>query len=562
MAAALAYRPAKHWNDPTEMSDASEEKSMTVMSLTRRDLVRLLGASAALLPATTGKVFAQSRRDTLVIGLDISDTITLDPVRQAQYTPPLTLAACYDPLMTLEPGDYIRPKPALATAWARRPGNDGWRFTLRQGVKFSTGNVMTAEDVKFSFDRLINMRDQTQQYLKSVDRVEIVDDHTVDFVMNAPNAPVLSILCAPAFVVLEKAVVTKQGGSDAPNREADKATDWLNSNSAGTGPYRLTRWERNAQIQLQRNPHYFRGAPAFERVVIRHLSDSAAQLLAVRRGDVHAAFNLIPEQIATLKGDANTRIDRLPSLDFVYMAVTGSPAAQPLLARKEVRQAIGQAIDYDGILGNMLGGAAVRPAHFLPIGVNGSTEQIARQIGYSQNLDKAKQLLQQAGAADGFDFEIAYGNAAVAGISYQVLAQKLQSDLGRVGIRVKLNPMDQVNLRTTYTQGRGAGGILTFWNPPAVENDLWASAVVERVAKRVHWDVPAEAVSLVKRAGEEQDIEKAAALWVEWQKLVVDQANHFILFQPTYQIAVRNTIKDFPLTAAGWQLDTGRVTPA
>lgn len=536
---------------------------MTATMIDRRALARLLGLSAAVLPMLPPRVMAQGRRDTLVIGIDISDTITLDPVRQAQYTPPLTLAATYDALVTLEPGDYVNVKPSLATSWQRTPDGRGWRFTLRDGVKFVSGNPMTAEDVRFTFTRLINMREQTQQYIKSVDRVEVVDARTVDFIMNAPNAPILPILAAPGNGILEKAAVLAQGGTDAADaRETDKATDWLNNNSAGTGPFRLVRWERNNQILLQRNPHYWGTASPFERVVIRHLSDSAAQLLAVRRGDVHAAFNLIPEQIATLRSDSSVRIDRMPSLDFVYMAVTESPAANPVLAKKEARQAIGHAIDYDGILGNLLGGAAVRPAHFLPIGVNGSTEQVAREVGFSQNLDRARQLLQAAGVPDGFEMEIAYGNAAVAGISYQVLGQKLQADLGRVGIRVRLNPMDQVNLRTVYTQGRMAGGVLTFWNPPAVSNDLWASAVVERVARRVHWTVPPEMTALVQRASEEQDLERAAALWVEWQRGVVDVAHHFILFQPTYQIAVRNTIRDFPLTAAGWQLEMGRVRPA
>ncbi|PZW48103.1 peptide/nickel transport system substrate-binding protein [Humitalea rosea] len=537
---------------------------MTVISLSRRDLVRLLGASAAALPMLRGgRALAQARGSTLVIGIDISDTITLDPVRQAQYTPPMTLAACYDSLLTLNADDLINPKPSLATAWARRPGGDGWRFTLRQGVRFASGATMTAEDVKFSFDRLINMREQTQQYIKAVDRVEVVDAQTVDFVLSAPDAPILPILCNPGCSVLEKAVMLQHGAvQGVAAKDTDRATEWLNGNSAGTGPYRLARWERNGQIQLLANPHHWRGAPAFDRVVIRHLSDSAAQILAVRRGDIHAAFNLIPEQLATLRSEPNVRIDRLPSLDFVYMAVTQNVEANPVLAKKEARHAIGYAIDYDGILGSLLGGGAVRPAHFLPIGVNGSTEQVAREVGFHQNLDMARQKLQAAGVPDGFEMEIAYGNAAVAGISYQVLAQKLQADLGRVGIRVQLNPMDQVNLRTTYTQGRHAGGLLTFWNPPAVSNDLWASAVVERVARRVHWPVPPDMTELVKRASEEPDLAKAALLWIEWQRKVVDQANHFILFQPIYQIAVRSSVRDFPLTAAGWQLDMGQVKPA
>ncbi|HEV7263592.1 MAG TPA: ABC transporter substrate-binding protein [Falsiroseomonas sp.] len=525
----------------------------------RRTLAQLLGVAAFGLPTT---VLAQARRETLVIGIDISDTITLDPVRQAQYTPPLTLTACYDSLLTLEPGDYVNVRPSLATAWARTPDGRGWRFTLREGVRFASGNVMTPEDVRFSFQRLINMREQTQQYIKAVKRVEVVDARTVDFIMDAPNAPILPILANPGCAILERAALVAQGGTDAENaRDADKATEWLNSNSAGTGPFRLVRWERNNQILLQRNPHHWNGAAPFERVVIRHLSDSAAQLLAVRRGDVHAAFNLIPEQVATLRDEPAVRIERLQSLDFVYMAVTENAAANPALAKKEARHAIGYAIDYDGIINSLLGGAAQRPAHFLPIGVAGSTEQVAREVGYRQDLDKARAALAAAGLPDGFEMEIAYGNAAVAGISYQVLAQKIQADLGRVGIRVRLNPMDQVNLRTIYTQGRAAGGVLTFWNPPAVSNELWAAAVVERVARRVHWDVPPEMTQLVKQAAEEQDMERAAALWVEWQRKVVDVAHHFVLFQPTYQIAVRSTVEKLPLTAAGWQLELGKVKP-
>ena len=83
--------------------------------------------------------------------------------------------------------------------------------------------------------------------------------------------------------------------------------------------------------------------------------------------------------------------------------------------------------------------------------------------------------------------------------TYQDLGLKIQSDLARVGIKVNLRPVDQVNLRTEYTSGKSKGGVLTFWNPPAVENQLWASAVVQRVAKRVHWTPPEDIMKLVSR---------------------------------------------------------------
>jgi peptide/nickel transport system substrate-binding protein len=532
--------------------------------MSRRELAKLLGlGGAAIAAGLPERVYAAANKDTLVIGVDISDTITLDPARQGQYTPPMTLCAAYDMLVTMEPGDYINLKPALATKWEKTPDGKGWRFTLRDGVKFASGNTMTAEDVKWSIDRVLYLGDQPAQYIAHLDRTEIVDGKTVDLILKDPTQPILTILAAPGFVIYDRKLLEQHGGNASKEAKTkDTATTWLNGNSAGAGAYRLARWDRNAQIQLLRNEHYWRGKPPFARVVIRHIADSAAQLLAVRRGDIDIAFNLIPEQIATIGADPGVRKEGLTSLDFVYMALTQEPEFNKALAVKEARQAIGYAIDYDGIIKNLLGGAALRCASFLPIGVSGSTEAIAKEIGFHQDLDKAKQLLQKAGLADGFEFEIAYGNAAIAGVTYQTLAQKLQGDLAQVNIKARLAPMDQVNLRTTYTTNKAQGGVLTFWNPPAVENLLWAAATVERVAKRVHWTPPEDVVKLVRQAAGEADPKKQADLWVDYQKRMVDQANYFILFQPIYQIAVRDSLAKLPLTAAGWQLDMYGVKPA
>lgn len=531
--------------------------------MSRRDVAKLLGiGGAALAAGLPERVFAQTRRNTLVIGIDISDTVTLDPARQAQYTPPMSLLAAYDMLVTMAPGDYITIRPQLATKWERTPDGKGWRFTLRDNVKFASGNPMTAADVKWSMDRVLHLGDQTSQYISHVERTEVVDAKTVDIILKDPRQPLMTIIAAPGFPVYDSKLLMQHGGDASRDAKTkDSATTWLNNNSAGAGAYKLVRWERNAQIQFVRNDNYWRGKPPFERVIIRHIGDSAAQLLSIRRGDIDIAFNLIPEQIATLKAEPSVRLEALTSLDFVYMALTQNPEFNKALGVKEARQAIGHAIDYDGIVKSLLGGAAVRCANFLPIGVSGSTEEIARRVGYNQDLGKARQLLQKAGLADGFEFEIAYGNAAIAGVTYQTLGQKIQADLARVNIRAKLTPMDQVNLRTTYTGNRAQGGVLTFWNPPAVENLLWAAASVERVARRVHWPVPPELDKIVRDAAAEQDPKKQADLWVEYQKQTVDNANYFVLFQPIYQIAVRSNLAKLPLTAAGWQLDMYDVKP-
>jgi hypothetical protein len=226
---------------------------------------------------------------------------------------------------------------------------------------------------------VVRPRDQSQgppsQYLQAVERVEIVDPATIDFILTKPNEPFLPILAAPEFVILERKLVEQNGGVAGANaKEADRATVWLNNNSAGTGPYRLTQWERDTSIQMVANANSWRGPPPFQRVVIRHISDGAAQLLAVRRGNADAAFNLIPEQIAAIKGSPDVRVESAPSLDFVYLGISENPEMNKALAVKDVRRAIGHAIDFDGIKNGLLGGAAMRAAHFLPIGVQGSTE--------------------------------------------------------------------------------------------------------------------------------------------------------------------------------------------
>ncbi len=198
-----------------------------------------------------------------------------------------------------------------------------------------------------------------------------------------PDVPIMINLAAPAFAIYSKAMTEANGGVSGPEAETqDTATQWLNQNSAGSGPYHMVAWERNAQIVMQKNPHYWGGEVPFERVVIRHIGDSAAQLLALENGDIDAAFNLTTEQLAGPRGQRGDRHQSGLSLDYVYMALTTSAELNEGLAKAENRLAFAHSIDYDGIIEHLMGGNAVRPANFLPIGVGGSTEQLTEEIGY------------------------------------------------------------------------------------------------------------------------------------------------------------------------------------
>ena len=224
----------------------------------------------------------------------------------------------------------------------------------------------------------------------------------------------------------DRKVVEEHGGVSTPDsKEKDKATEWLNQNSAGTGPYKLVGWVRNSQIQLVANPNYWGGKPPFQRVVVRHFEDGAAQLLALRRGDIDVAFNLLPEQVATLKDEKDVWVNGLDQPRLRLSGAQSQPGVQQGAGQQEARQAIGYAIDYEGIKNSLLGGAATRPANFIPVGCLGSTEEVTRQIGFREDLDRSRKLLTEAGYPDGFEFEVIYGTSIVAGTSYHVMGQKI-----------------------------------------------------------------------------------------------------------------------------------------
>ena len=155
----------------------------------------------------------------------------------------------------MSPDDLITIRPCIATSWEYLPDGKTVRFKLRDDVKFVSGNPLTAEDVRFSFTRLLNMKYQASQYLAHVDHVAVVDAHTVDFVLKDPSQPLLTIIAAPEFGISEKAAVIAHGGMDGPDTaDKDTATPWLDQNSVGSGAFRLTGWQRNQQISLVANP--------------------------------------------------------------------------------------------------------------------------------------------------------------------------------------------------------------------------------------------------------------------------------------------------------------------
>ena len=173
------------------------------------------------------------------------------------------------------------------------------------------------------------------------------------------------------MAIIDSKLAKDHGATDSPTADKDdKAEEWLNQNSAGGGPFILKGWQRNTGITLERNPNYWGTAPKVAKVEIRDVNSPATQKLQVENGDVDIALNLTPDLVATMKSNKNVKIITGQSLDNMYLGMTCDPQIHPELAKKEVRQAIRHAIDYDGIIALTNKQAVVGPAVY-SIGILG-----------------------------------------------------------------------------------------------------------------------------------------------------------------------------------------------
>jgi peptide/nickel transport system substrate-binding protein len=514
--------------------------------------VRLFWLSAALLlPALAAAgmwnapVQGQGREQTLIIVRNIDDYVTNDPSRQYEYTSQMLDESSYDTLVTVEAPDFTKIQPKLAERWEISGDGLTYTFHLRRGVRFASGNPVTANDVRFSFRRLKNLKDNPSFFMDPVKDIAAIDDSTVKVTLSAPDASFLAALAAPPTGILDAKTVIAHGGTDADNaKEADKATSWLNEHSAGYGPYILTSFRKNEQAVLERNPRYGGPRPYFARITFLHVKDGTTQREMVERGDADIAQDFDADIAAKVTPGPKIKIVEGLSMNQVYMALNTNPQVSKELADKRVRQAVSYAIDYDGIIKGLVRNAGVRPPAMIPIGILGVDPAMARQ----HDLAKAKALLAEAGYANGFPVTLSYWTSPLLGVAPEPLAAKLQADLGAAGIKVTLEPKERSVLLTEYRQGKPQM-VLASWSPDYLDPHPWADAFYRKggpAARRVSYDDP-KAVELVAAGDRELDPKKRADIYKQLTRVALEDVPFIMLIQPKSFVGINPAIKGYAI---------------
>ena len=401
-------------------------------------VITLALATLLILPLGAG---AQSK-DTLVVAL-VSHAPTLDPHMHFERVGILVNINMFDSL--LHKNAKLEYEPSLAMSW--KPLSETvWEFKLRKGVKFHNGDPMTAEDVKFSFDRVLEPgkeKKTSPQYgnVRAIKELKIVDAETIHLVTDKPFPLLLERLVF--FPIVPKKHIEKVGavafGTTAP---------------VGTGPWKFVEWKRDQHIRLEAFDGHWRGKAPFKYLVIRSIPEVATQVAELKTGGVDLIRNVSADLVPDLKSHPGTSISSAPILRVHYIEfdMRGAPTNNKL-----VRQAANWAVDKQAVIQKMLGGlgkqtaTVVQPAAF---GYDGSVPS------YGYDPKKAKELLAKAGFPNGVDITLhsAY-------VEFRPVFEALCQMLTEVGIRTEPKVWDPGPAWNKFfqTEGKATHGYYGSW---------------------------------------------------------------------------------------------------
>lgn len=432
------------------------KKALSIIMAT----IMLLGTLAGCGASSSGDVSgsAGDSSATVILGGQ-TDLVTLDPGHMYEPYANMFSYACYDMLYSVKSGTMGTPEPSVATGHTIDESGTVYTFTLRDDVVFSSGNKLTSKDVVWSINRLRNMKESNAYpIVKIVENIEAPDDYTVVFTLSEPDASFLVKLTFNSYCILDSEVVKEHGGSD---NGGDTAKQWLDQNSAGSGPYIIDEWIPKERIVLKKNESYWGEANNVDTIIFREMTSVDAQITALKNGEIDIALDLNHETAQQLEGVEGITVDTGATALMTFLVMSRNSELSEEMSNPKVQEAVRSALDYEGYL-TLCGEGGIVPLNFVQQGFTGALTRDLATDG--RNLDKARDLMAEAGYADGFSVTLTCASNNSAGLSWTTIAEKVKEDLAEIGIDVKIETLEPTLVYEKMRQGTMPFYVM-FWTP-------------------------------------------------------------------------------------------------
>lgn len=501
------------------------------------------------LPFASGPAVAATPKDTLVIALAFDDIITLDPAEAFEISAGELMGNSYDRLVRLDTADPAKLVGDVAKSWKVSADGKTYSFELKPGLKFASGNPVSADDVVWSLQRAVLLDKNpafiltqfgfTKDNVKTA--IQATGPLTLTLTTDKAYAPsfVLNCLTANVASIVDKKLVL------ANEANGDLGAAWLKTHYAGSGPLKIREWRANELVALERNDAYAGPKAKAARVIYRHVKESATQRLMLEKGDIDVARNLSPQDLEALAASKDVKQIAAPKGTVYYI---GLNQKNPNLAKPEVREALKWLVDYQAIGGTLMKNIGVVHQNFLPQGLLGA----AKDTPYKLDVDKAKALLAKAGLGGGFKLTMDVRTVQ----PIQGMAEAFQATAKRAGIDIEILPGDGKQTLTKYRARShdmyiGPWGA-DYWDPHTnadtfVRNpDNSDQAKSKPLAWRNAWDIP-ELTKQADAAVLERDGAKRAKLYQAMQAEFRKTSPFIMLFQQTEVAAFRGNVEGLKL---------------
>lgn len=410
--------------------------------------VATLALALALAGPTMADDIKQGGSMTVTYKDDVS---TLDPAIGYDWQNWSMIKSLFDGLMDYEPGT-TNLKKDLAEDYTISEDGKTFTFTLRKGVKFHNGREMTAEDVKYSIDRVVNPKTQSPGAgffgsingfeeasagkVEGLSGITVVDPYTIKFELSRPDATFLHVMAINFSHVVPKEEVEKWGAD-------------FGKHPVGTGAFKLAEWSLGQKLVFERFKDYWnKGLPKLDQITFEVGQEPVVALLRLQKGEVDVPGDGIPPaKFIEVKNDPAFKDLIIQGGQLHTGYVTMNVKIKPF-DNVKVRQAVNMAINKDRIV-RIINGRAVPANQPLPPSMPGYAKDYK---GYAFDVDKAKALLAEAGLADGFETELFVANTD----PQPRIAQAIQQDLAAIGIKASIKSLAQANVIAAGGEPDGA----------------------------------------------------------------------------------------------------------
>jgi len=445
----------------------------------------------------------------------------------------------YDGLTEIDQ-DYNK-KPGLAESWEMSQDGRVWTFHLRKGVRFHDGTKFDSEDVKFTFETFL---EKPFGSLRFLEKIECPDSYTVNFILKKP-----SYLLASDLAMQNTAIISSTSPVDEKSGKVIEAI--------GTGPFKVEKWVKGQEIVLVRNDEYWKDAPKLERLIFKVIPDPETRIMALESGQIDLLYckGLITA-IPRLLKNPKIKIDRkLGQNTVVIFLKTQKEPFDDL----QVRKAINYAIDVNTSVKSLLGDVAVPAEHiFSPAFKHFNNPEVKP---YGHDPEKARHLLSKAGWRDTDGDGVLEKNEKEFRVTltfdardpgYQIMAQAVQNQLKKVGINVRLQPVDYAALRKSLTSGEFDMLMVREWYIPHDDpsNHYYAYYHSSGILKIYSNDKLDQLIDQL-----EVTIDQTERLRLHYgiQKEIMDNAPAIFLYHPYNIVAAERSVKDVKASVGFWQ---------